>query len=98
MEQYVALNRKYLVVVIYDISNDKRRSKLGKFLSGFGIRVQNSAFECYIDEKTYKKLSEKIKYYIRKEDLIKIYKIDVNARVISQGLDPEKEIAEVIII
>ena len=34
-------NKKYLVVIIYDISDNKRRVKLSKYLQGFGFRVQS---------------------------------------------------------
>jgi CRISPR-associated protein Cas2 len=34
-----------LVVVVYDIADDKRRLKLANFLEGYGRRVQESAFE-----------------------------------------------------
>jgi len=39
---------KYLVLVIYDISNDKRRLRVSKYLKGFGLGFKNSAFECNI--------------------------------------------------
>ena len=92
------MNKRYLVVVIYDISDDKRRTKLGKFLSGYGIRIQNSAFECYVPGKVYQKLVREIKNHILEEDLIKLYKIDTQARVINYGNSPENEIEEVIIM
>lgn len=62
-------NKKNLIVIIYDISNSKRRNRLGKFLLGYGIRIQNSSFECYLDNKVYRKLMKEIKFYIKKEDL-----------------------------
>lgn len=37
-----------LVLVIYDIPDDKRRNKLATFLEGYGRRVQKSAFECFL--------------------------------------------------
>jgi CRISPR-associated protein Cas2 len=90
--------KKYLVVIIYDISDDRRRTKLGKYLLGFGLRIQNSAFECYINDKVYKRLMSGIKRYIKDEDLIKTYKIDLQSRVINKGISPETEIEEVIIV
>ena len=39
------MERKYVVVIIYDISEDKQRLKMAKFLNSYGHRVQKSAFE-----------------------------------------------------
>jgi len=36
-----------LVLVVYDIPNNKRRLKLSNFLEGHGRRVQDSVFECF---------------------------------------------------
>lgn len=48
-------NMKYFLV-IYDISNDKRRNKISKVLEGYGKRVQYSAFECFLNSTKYNKL------------------------------------------
>ncbi|MGP1372035.1 MAG: CRISPR-associated endonuclease Cas2, partial [Almyronema sp.] len=37
-----------LVLVVYDIPDDKRRTKLATFLEGYGRRVQYSVFECFM--------------------------------------------------
>ena len=52
----IYVGRKYLVLVIYDVSDNKRRGRLVKFLEGYGVRVQKSAFECLIEESLYDKL------------------------------------------
>ena len=44
-----------LILIIYDVVNDKRRNKLAKYLSGYGNRVQKSAFEAKITTKKYEK-------------------------------------------
>ncbi|GAB1476809.1 hypothetical protein MASR2M70_16450 [Bacillota bacterium] len=67
--------RKYLIVVIYDISDNKRRTKLGKLLESYGFRVQKSCFECRLTPSKYKSLLEEVNPYIGKEDLLRIYKI-----------------------
>lgn len=36
--------RKYIVLIIYDIIDNKRRLTLSKLLCGYGIRVQKSSF------------------------------------------------------
>ena len=42
---------KQFVVVVYDISNDRRRTKLHNALLDYGSPVQYSVFECLLDEK-----------------------------------------------
>jgi len=44
---------RYRVLIIYDIVDDKRRSKYVKFISSFGFRVQKSAFEAKVDKILY---------------------------------------------
>jgi CRISPR-associated protein Cas2 len=40
------MNNKQFVVVVYDISNDKRRTRLHNALLDYGTPVQYSVFEC----------------------------------------------------
>ncbi len=37
------------MVVTYDITDDKRREQVSSELLNYGIRVQKSIFECYLD-------------------------------------------------
>ena len=41
-----------LWVVSYDVADDKRRRRVHALLSDYGVRVQWSVFECFIDAKT----------------------------------------------
>lgn len=91
-------NKKYLVVIIYDISDNKRRVKLSKYLQGFGFRVQRSAFEAIIDKKTYNKLIKGIPKLISTEDNVKAYKLIGSGEVMSWGKAKDVEDEEVIII
>ena len=38
-------------IVAYDISDDERRADVAKILEGYGLRIQYSVFEGYVDEK-----------------------------------------------
>lgn len=42
---------RQFVLVVYDISNDRRRTKLHNALLDYGSPVQYSVFECLLDEK-----------------------------------------------
>lgn len=88
---------KRLVLVIYDITSTKRRTKFVKFLEGYGIRVQKSAFEMIITNVQYEALIRKIPLYITNEDNIRVYKLKITGEVVSWGsgtIEPE----EIIII
>lgn len=38
-----------LVVIAYDIEDDRRRRRVARVLEGYGERVQESVFECWLD-------------------------------------------------
>ena len=40
-----------LIVVSYDVPDDRRRTRLAHILKDFGERVQYSVFECRLDER-----------------------------------------------
>lgn len=73
--------RKYLVVVIYDIVDNNKRARFAKYLKGFGVRVQKSAFECILQNRLYERLIKGITNFAGDEDLIRVYRIASNADV-----------------
>lgn len=81
---------KEFVLIIYDIVDNRKRVKLAKLLSGYGKRVQKSAFEAMLTTQRYNKLIEEIPIYIDKtEDNVRIYKITGKGKVTSWGEVPE---------
>ncbi|MGN1318833.1 MAG: CRISPR-associated endonuclease Cas2 [Lachnospirales bacterium] len=76
---------KKLVLIIYDIIDNKRRLKFSKFLEKYGIRVQKSAFEMIISTKQYNDLVAKIPSYINDEDNVRVYRLKAVGEVISWG-------------
>jgi CRISPR-associated protein Cas2 len=63
-----------LVLVLYDIPDDKRRTKLSKFLEGYGKRVQWSVFECFLSLEEMTKLYEQVKKRVKsEEDNVRFY-------------------------
>lgn len=90
---------KYLIVVIFDIPNNKRRTRLGKFLKGYGYRVQRSSFECILGRRLYEKLCREIPRYIDpNEDLLKIYKVYGKTHVMTWGTSDSPEPDDVIVL
>lgn len=63
-----------LIVVSYDLPDDRRRTRLAHALKDFGERVQYSVFECRGDRLDL--LREKINKLIDpKEDSVRIYRL-----------------------
>ncbi len=62
-----------LYLVAYDISDDRRRTKLHKALCGFGTWTQFSLFECFLDDKQLIVLRHRIARLIRDDDNVRIY-------------------------
>jgi CRISPR-associated protein Cas2 len=66
-----------LYLISYDISIDKRRTKLAKLLEGHGQRVLESVFECDLSEQEYALLRRKLNRRIKVEegDRLRIYRL-----------------------
>lgn len=78
-------SKKKLILVIYDITDNKRRSKFVKLLESYGKRVQKSAFEMILNQKQYDELVAKIPLYIIQEDNVRIYKLRLEGEVLAWG-------------
>jgi len=89
---------RYRVLIIYDIVDDKRRSKYVKFISSFGFRVQKSAFEAKVDKILYKRLLDGIPPRITNEDNVRVYKLSVSGEVLCWGGVNEVALDDVLIL
>ncbi|MBW4544599.1 MAG: CRISPR-associated endonuclease Cas2 [Symplocastrum torsivum CPER-KK1] len=62
------------VVISYDISEDKRRTKIHSLLKSYGQWMQFSVFECDLTETQYAKLRVRLSKLIKPEqDSIRFY-------------------------
>ena len=89
------------VVVSYDMADDKRRLKVSKELLNYGKRVQESVFECIIDDKNFLTMKEGIEKNIDfNEDSVRYYIICKKciSSVIVSGLGTYSEEENIIII
>ncbi|MBF2027911.1 MAG: CRISPR-associated endonuclease Cas2 [Oscillatoriales cyanobacterium C42_A2020_001] len=69
-----------LVLVIYDIPDNRRRQKLSDFLEGYGRRVQKSAFECFLSLNEMQKLYQQVQRRVKPtEDDVRFYWIPADA-------------------
>ncbi len=67
--------RKFYLIV-YDITNDRRRAKIAKTLEALGTRVQYSVFEIYLTEKEFDRMKHRIiKIIAEEEDSLRIYNL-----------------------
>jgi CRISPR-associated protein Cas2 len=68
-------------VISYDISNDKRRTKLADLLGAYGVRVNYSVFECELNQTKLDKLLYEIelkKLINKKYDSLRFYHLCKN--------------------
>lgn len=61
------------LVVSYDISNDRKRTKVMKILRDFGNHVQYSVFECRLNKRQIVHMKRLLKTNIDSSDSIRIY-------------------------
>lgn len=75
----VFLNACIMLLISYDISNDKIRTKFSKFLSKFGFRLQYSVFEINNSDSVLQNITTEIENtYVKlftEEDSIIIFKL-----------------------
>ena len=70
-----------MVIIVYDIPDNKRRTKLSNFLEGYGKRVQLSVFECFLTLQEMRDLYEKVKKKVKSdEDNVRFYWISEDSR------------------
>ncbi|WP_239480338.1 CRISPR-associated endonuclease Cas2 [Megamonas hypermegale] len=85
-------------MVIYDIVDDKRRTKMVHCLESFGTRVQKSAFEGFLTKTQYDKMIHKCKNFIDpKTDSLRIYIVEKFINTYSFGVDKRKKFDCIII-
>lgn len=64
-----------LYLVMYDVKQE-RLPKVSKICVKYGVRVQNSVYECQLNRTEYAELKSKLlKIVNKKEDSIRIYRI-----------------------
>jgi CRISPR-associated protein Cas2 len=56
---------KHFIVVTYDLTNNKRRTKLHKLLQDYGTPVQYSVFECLLEPKEIEQMKRRVRRLIK---------------------------------
>ena len=66
-------------VIAYDISDDRRRTKVHQILTGFGKWTQYSLFECFLSRKELVLLRSKLaEHLVAAEDSVRFYPLCAN--------------------
>lgn len=97
-EEDAEKNNGYLVVVCYDISDNKRRLQVVKLLEKYVYRVQKSVFEGFLNKKKYEKLRYELKQFTKIDENIRLYKINGSGDVSIFGNAVITEDEDIIII
>ena len=92
-------SKKVFVLIIYDIIDNKKRTKFAKQMAGYGFRVQKSAFEALLEEAQLRKLEKEIPKYIDNEvDSVRLYRMSGYGEVKLYGANTKIEAEDLIII
>lgn len=86
------MERKFIVLMIYDIVDNNRRNKMGKCLEAYGVRVQKSAFEALLNRRQYEKMLRESSILIDEAvDSLRVYVLDDIIDVYTWGIGERKE-------
>jgi len=77
-------------IVCYDVSDDRKRSKLARKLKAFGIRTQYSLFEIETDIRTISKLLAEV------ETKFFVYPVENRKSIIRMGVAETGELLYII--
>jgi len=89
-----------VVVVSYDVVEDRRRARVAKLMEGYGRRVQKSVFECFLDEGQFVRLQVRLDELIDLDcDSVRFYRLCKRCRRVTEvlGTGPVIEDEDVII-
>lgn len=90
-----------MILVSYDISDDKLRTKFAKFLSKFGYRLQYSVFKIENSERLLGIVSNEIENHFAKKftqsDSVYIFRLSSSCQVIKYGYSKNED-SDIILI
>ena len=83
---------RLIVLVIYDIVDNKMRNRMVKCLSGYAVRVQKSCFEGFLTMRQCEEMELRASRLIDPStDSLRVYRLRDSAFVRSWGLGDVKE-------
>ena len=87
-----------LVLAIYDVPNNKRRQKLVKLLTSYGVRVQKSAFEAVVTDRQYNDIQKRATALLEEEDNFRMYRLNSSNELLYFGTTAELQKPESAVI
>lgn len=95
----MAYNQRTLVVVAYDIPQDRRRGRIAKTLLGFGARIQGSVYELWLTKREIERCWGQVTALAAKGDMIRFYLLcdSCVGRTRTIGMElPEEEVSFIV--
>lgn len=90
-----------MILISYDISNDKKRTKFAKYLSRFGHRLQYSLFEIENSDRILGNIAQDLENRFLKEfdeqDSVYIFKLSKTCEIQRYGYAKHEE-SDIIIV
>ena len=84
-----------MLLISYDISDTKLRTKFSKFLEKYGERIQYSVFEIKNSERVLKNIEAELRNYFEKKftqnDSILIFHLSENCKITRYGNAKNRE-------
>ena len=77
--------RRHLVVIAYDVANDRRRARVARILEGAGRRVQESVFECYLERSVVERVRNRLARIVQPADSVRFYELCRTDRRLSRA-------------
>ena len=88
------MNRGGLYLAIYDLTDDRERTRLADLLEGYGARVQKSAFEVRLARTHRTRLLREFRALDLTSGWVALYRLDSAAKRHTAGVAPPNPIAE----
>lgn len=72
------MDNQYRTLILYDVSDDRKRYRIVKILESYGQRIQHSVFEAYLTKRQWDKIMKNIKPHVNAEtDSFRMYDISL---------------------
>lgn len=85
--------------MIYDIADNKKRTKAFKSMSAYGEWVQRSSFECFLRSNQIEEMKDRLINLLDiSVDMLRIYKMSHDPRIWTYGRVGEMEDEDVVIL
>jgi CRISPR-associated protein Cas2 len=96
------MDATWLIVVSYDISDDRRRDQAAQLLLDYGVRVQRSVYECRLDTDAFARMKARLEALIDWEtDSVRYYflcrRCEDRIEASGQGRPPMGEPSSVVV-